>query len=185
MPLINCEINLILTWYANCVIVSINAANQRATFTITETKLHVPVVTLSTQDNAKWLQQLKSGFKRTIGWKKYLSKSELLAQNPNLNHLVELNFQGINKIFVLSFENDEQRISKKRYYLPNVEIKEYSVMIDIKNFFDQLIKNNRITYENLRKIATGQGDDYKTGCSLDYAYFKGNYKMITIDLSNQ
>ena len=59
-------------------------------------------------------------------------------------------------------------------------------MIDIKNFFDQLIKkNNRITYENLRKITTGQGDDYKTGCSLDYAYFKGNYKTITIDLSNQ
>ena len=134
MPLINCEVNLILTWSANCVIVSTNVANQGATFTITETKLYVPVVTLSTQDNAKLLPQLKSGFKRTINWKKYLSKPELLAQNPNLNHLVEASFQGINRLFVLAFENDTQRTRSKRYYLPDVEIKDYTVMIDGKTF---------------------------------------------------
>ena len=78
MPLINCEINLILTWSANCVIVSNNAANQNATFAVTDTKLYVPVVTLSTQDNSKLLQQLKSGFKRVLNWNKYLSKPELL-----------------------------------------------------------------------------------------------------------
>ena len=89
MPLINCEINLILTWSANCVIVYTDVANQGATFTITETKLYVPVVTLSTQDNAKLLTQLKSGFKRTINWNKYLSKPELLAQNPNLNQIIK------------------------------------------------------------------------------------------------
>ena len=93
MPLINCEVNLILTWSADCVIIYTNAANQVPTFIITETNLYVPVVTLSTQDNAKLLPQLKSGFKRTISWNKYLSKPELLAQNPNLNHLVELSFQ--------------------------------------------------------------------------------------------
>ena len=71
MPLINCEINLILTWSANCVIVYI-AADQNATFEITDTKLYVPEVPLSTQDNSKLLQQLKSGFKRTISWNKYL-----------------------------------------------------------------------------------------------------------------
>ena len=87
MPLINCEINLILTWSANCVIVHTNVANEGATFAINETKLYVPVVTLSTQDNAKLLPQLKSGFKRIIKWNKYLSKPELLAQNPNLNHI--------------------------------------------------------------------------------------------------
>ena len=92
LPLINCEVNLILTWFANCVIGSINVANQNATFTITGTKLHVPVVTLSTQDNAKLLRQLKFGFKRVLNWNKYLSKPELLAQNPNLNHLVEPSF---------------------------------------------------------------------------------------------
>ena len=72
IPLINCEVNLILTWSANCVIVYSNVANQGATFAITETKLYVPVVTLSTQENVTLLQQLKSGFKRIINWNKYL-----------------------------------------------------------------------------------------------------------------
>ena len=83
MPLVNCEVELILNWSARCVIIYTGIANQVPTFTITETNLHVPVVTLSTQDNAKLLPQLKSGFKRTISWNKYLAKSELLPQNPN------------------------------------------------------------------------------------------------------
>ena len=70
MPLINCETNLILTWSANCIIVSTNVANQNATFAITDTKLYVLFVTLPTQDNAKLLQQLKSGFQRVINWNK-------------------------------------------------------------------------------------------------------------------
>ena len=82
-PLINCEVELILTWSADCAIISTNVANQNPTFTITESNLSVPVVTLSTQDNAKLLQQLKSGFKRTISWNKYIGKPELLAQNAN------------------------------------------------------------------------------------------------------
>ena len=82
LPLINCKVNLILTWSANCVILSTNVANQNATLAINDTKLYVPVVTLSTQDNTKLLQQLKSGFKRVVNWNKYLSKPELLAQNP-------------------------------------------------------------------------------------------------------
>ena len=93
MPLINCEVNLILTWSSNCVLVATAIQNQAATFEITDTKLYVPVVTLSTQENTKFHQQLKSGFKRVINWNKYLSKPELLAQNPNLNHLVEPSFQ--------------------------------------------------------------------------------------------
>ena len=173
MPLINCEVELILDWSANCVIIYTNVANQVPTFTITETNLYVPVVTLSTQDNAKLLPQLKSGFKRTISWNKYLAKPELLAQNANLNHLIEPSFQGVNRLFVLAFEHDnnnEQRISNKRYYIPNVEIKDYNVMIDGKNFLDQTIKNDKVTYENIRKIATGQKDDYTTGCLLDYIF---------------
>ena len=149
MPLINCEVELILTWSENCVITSTNVANQNPTFTITETNLHVPVITLSTQDNSKLLPQLKSGFKRTISWNKYLTKPELLAQNANLNHLIEPSFQGVNRLFVLAFENDAQRISKRRYYIPNVEIKDYNVMIDGKNFFDQPVKNDKVTYENI------------------------------------
>ena len=134
MPLINCEVNLILTWSADCVIIYTNVANQIPTFTITETNLYVPVVTLSTQDNAKLLPQLKSGFKRTISWNKYLAKPELLAQNPNLNHLIEPSFQSVDRLFVLAFENNAQRTSNKRYYLPNLEIKDYIVTINGKTF---------------------------------------------------
>ena len=185
IPLINCEVNFILTWSANCVILYINVANKIPTLTLTEKKLYVPVVTLLTQDNATLLPQSKSGFKRTINWNKYLAKPELLAKNPNLNHLLEPSFQGVNIIFLLAFENDAQRPSNKRYYFPNVETKDYNIMIDGKNFFDQPGKNDKITYENIRNIATGQGDDYTTGCLLDYTYFKDYYKMIVVNLSKQ
>ena len=124
MPLINCEVNLILTWSADCIIIYTNVANQIPTFAITEANLYVPMVTLSTQDNAKLLTQLKSDFKRAISWNEYLTKPELLAQNPSLNHLVESGFQGINRLFVLAFENVVQRISHKGYCIPNVEIKD-------------------------------------------------------------
>ena len=96
---------------------------------------------LLTEVNAKLL---KSGFERTINWNKYLSKPELLAQDPNLNHLVKSNFQGVHKFFVLAFQNDAQRTSNKRYYLPNVAIKYYNGMTDGKNFFDQPVKNDKI-----------------------------------------
>ena len=178
MPLIN----LILTWSSTCVITNSIGAG---TFEITDTKLYVPVVTLSTKENAKLLQQLKSGFKRVINWNKYLSKPELLRQNPNLNYLTEPSFQGVNRLFILAFENDTQRTSHSGYYLPNVEIKNYNIVINGENFFDQPIKNKKITYDNIRKIATGYGDDYTTGCLLDYPYFTDTYKIIAVDLSKQ
>ena len=185
MPLINCEVNLILTWSSTCVLAVVGDANQAATFEITDTKLYVPVVILSTQENTKFLQQLKSRFKRAINWNKYLSKPELLAQNPNLNHLVEPSFQGVNRLFVLAFENDNNRSSIRHYNLPTVEIKDNNIMINGENFFDQPIKNNKVRYENIRKIAIGQGDYYTTGVLLDYSYFADTYKMIAVDLSKQ
>ena len=132
IPLVNCEVSLILTWSENCVIVSTGVANQNATFAISDIKLYVLVVTLSTQDNFKLLQKLKSHFKRIIIWNKYLSKPELLARNTNLNHLVEPSFQGVNGFFVLAFENDNQRSSSKGYYLPNAELKDCNIIIDWK-----------------------------------------------------
>ena len=86
---------------------------------------------------------------------------------------------------MLAFENDDQRISNKRYYIPNVEIKDYNVMVDGQIFFDQSINNIIKTYENIRKVSIDQGDDYTTGCLLDYTYFKRYYKMIAIGLTNQ
>ena len=113
MPLINCEVELILDWSADCVIIYSNVNSQVPTFTITETNIQVPVVTLSTQGNVKSLPQLKSRFKRTISWNKYLPKPELLARNLNLNYLIQPSFQGINRLFVLAFENDAQRTSNR------------------------------------------------------------------------
>ena len=112
-------------------------------------------------------------------------KTRIVNTKSKLNHLVEPSFQGVNRLLVLALENDAQRTSSKRYYLLNVEIKDYNVMIDGKNFFDQLVKTNNVTYENIRKIATGQGDDYTTGCLLDYIYFKNYCKMIAVNLSKQ
>ena len=179
---LNQPANITLTWSSTCVIFS---ATGETKFKIIDAKLYVPVVTLSTQDNAKLLQQLKSGFKRTINWNKYESNIKTFAQNRYLNHLINPSFQGVNRLFVLSFENENDRTSHSTYYLPKVEIKDYNVMIDGRNFFDQPINSDLKTYENIRKIATGQGDDYTTGCLLDYSYFKDYYKMIAIDLSKQ
>ena len=85
----------------------------------------------------------------------------------------------------MAFENYDQRISNKSYYIPNVEIKVYNIMIDGKIFFDHPVKNDKVTYKNIRKIVTGQGDDYTTGWLLDYIYFRKYYKMIAADLSKQ
>ena len=93
--------------------------------------------------------------------------------------------QGVNRLFVLAFQNDTQRTSAEGYYLPNVELEAHSIMIDGKNLFDQPIKYHKVTYENIRKIATGQGNDYITGCLLDYPYFKDNYKNCAVHLSKQ
>ena len=83
----------------------------------------------------------------------------------------------MNRLFVLAFKNDEQRILHI--------IKNYNVMINGENFFDQPVKNDKVTYENIRKVSTGQGDGCTTGCLLDYPYFKDSYKMIAVDLSKQ
>ena len=141
MPLINCVVNLILTWSSTCVITNSNGAG---TFATTDTKLYVPVVTLSTQENTKFLQQLKSGFKRVINWNKYLSKPELIRRNSNLHYLVEPSFQGVNRLFVLAFENDDDRTDHEKSYLPTVEIKDYKIMINGEKFFDQPIKNRKV-----------------------------------------
>ena len=134
MPLINWEITLDLNWHEN--IAANNVAAQATTFPMTDTKIYVPVVTLLTQDYVKLLEQLKSGFKKTINWNKYQPQVSPERQNQYLDFLVDPSFQGVNRFFVLLFENEAQRISNKRYYLSTVEIKNYSVMIDgQKTFF--------------------------------------------------
>ena len=131
------------------------------------------------------MQQLKSGFKRTIIWNKYHSKTEPLnAPNPYLSFIIDPSFQGVNRFF-LRFNALDDRTRHSRYYLPTAKVKDYNVIIDGKSFFDQSIKSYIKTYENIQKVTSGQGDDYTTGCLLDYNYFKKHYKMIAIDLRKQ
>ena len=137
MSLINYKINLILTYSSTCIICSENIITA---FKIADTKLYVPVVALSNQDNAKLLQQLRSGFKRTVNWNKCQSKVKIQwQQNPYLNYLVDPSFQGANRLFVLSFGNDMIR-ARHTYFLPKVEIIGYNVMINGQNVFDQSVK---------------------------------------------
>ena len=174
-----------MIWSKKCFLVAGTAANQIPDFKIIDTKLYLPVVTLSTQDNIKLVKQLESGFKRTINWNKYLSKTTNQVKNRYLDFLIDSSFQGVNRLFVLLSKAENVRESYKQYYLSTVEIKGCNVIIDGKSFFDQPIKNDLKTYDNIRKIATDQGDDYTTGCFLGYPYLKKYYELIAIDLSKQ
>ena len=113
MPLINCGISLELKWSRNCIIVAATTNNQNPTCQINDTKLYVPVVTLSTQENIKFLKQLEFGFRRTINWDKYLAKTKNQARNRYLDYLIDPSFQGVNKFFVLSFKDADGRESHK------------------------------------------------------------------------
>ena len=154
IPLINCEITLVLSWYKECVLEGRalrNAPNPQpnppiaaiesptdARFEITDCKLYVPVVTLSAEHDNKLLEQLKSGFSITIKWNKYMSQRSNQNKNNNLNYLIDPTFSNVNRLFVLSFENKDDRTSYYKYYVPSVEIKDYNVLIDGNSFLNCL-----------------------------------------------
>ena len=150
MPLINCEKTLILSWYKECVLVGrafrgppAAAANRinsptSAKYEITDCKLYVSVVTLSAKNDNELLEQLKSGFRRSLKWNKYISQMSNQNKNNNLNYLIDPAFSNVNRLFVLSFENEDDRTSYYKYDLPNVEIKDYNVLIDGNTFLDCL-----------------------------------------------
>ena len=151
MPLINCEINLVLTWSANCVILK---ANRAATFPTTDTNLYVLVVTLSTPNATKLLEQLKSGLKRTINCSNDQSRVSMQAQVHYLDYLIDSSFQGVTRIFVLSFENNAVRTGHTGHtFFPKLEINKCNIMIDCCKFFVQPVKNDLRTNGNSRKIA--------------------------------
>ena len=152
IPLVNCEIELILTWSKNCVLADLTVANNPPTgleFQITDPQLFVPVVTLSKENDKKLLEQLKWGFKRTINWNKCRSKTNIQPQNNNLNYLIDPTFTKINRLFVLSFARTatgDYRDSFSYYYVPNVRIKDFNDLIDGKNFFNLPVKNEKEAY---------------------------------------
>ena len=145
--------------------------------------MHVPVVTLSTEDDTNFLEKLKLGFKRTTKWNKYRSEMTNQTKTNNLNYLIDPTFTKVNRLFVLSFENEEDKTSFSKYYVPKVEIKDFNVLIDGKSFFDVPVKNKEEAYEKIMSIS--KNNDYTTGNLLDYEYFSKHYKLIAIDLSKQ
>ena len=150
MPLINCEINPILSWPKKHGLLSNDT--KATTFTITDIKLYVLTVTLSTQDNAKLFQQSKLGFKRTINWNKCQSKVSTQVPKPYLDYLIDPSFQGGNKLLVLSFENTTERALHTKYCFTTMEIKDCNVIIDGQNVFNQPVKINLRTYDYLEKL---------------------------------
>ena len=189
MPLISCEVSLELKWNKNCIITSleqrdIGGANRDnaptgATLAINDCKLYVPAVTLSKDDEIKLLTNLKSGFTREIIWNKYRSQVSTEVINNNLNILIDPTFTNVNRLFVLSYQNDDDRQSFSQFYLPKVMIKDYNVIIDKLAFFNLPIKNEEEAYEKIIDIS--KNNEYTTGNLLDYDYFKNYYKLIAID----
>ena len=158
-------------------------APASAKLTITDTKLYAPVVTLSTKDDNNFLEQLKSGFKRTIKWSEYRSEMTNQTKTNYLNYLIDPAFTKVNRLFVLLFKNEEDRTSFSKYYVPKVEIRDFDVLIDRKRFFDVPVKNKEQAYEKIMSIS--KNNDYTTDNLLEYEYFLKHCKLIVIDLSSE
>ena len=178
MSLVNYKMELSLKWIERCLLTVANTA----TFEITDAKLYKPVVTLSAEDNVKLSKLLGEGFKRPVYWNKYKvidnKVVEITANNGEkyIRELFDSSYQGVKRLFVLVYDNtagnDQASIdSFKKYFLLRVEIENYNIKNDGKNFSDQAINDSINQYDGIRKISTGQGDDYTTGCLLNFVCF--------------
>ena len=188
MPLINCKIKLNLTWKKECVL---STADDDAAFIINDTKLYVPVVTLSKEDNKDFIEQQNKGFQRSIYWNKYKTKEQNEDGNANATKYINLDpsFQSVNRLFLTAYsrtdDNQATRNGQRKHYLPRIDLKKYNVIIDGRNFYDNPIESNIEKYRELKKVMIGKGEDYTTGSLLDYDYFKKHYKLVAVDLSKQ
>ena len=195
MLLINCKIYLELNWIEDCIL---SSAGNTAKIAITDTQLHVPIATLSTKDSAILAKQLNEGFKRSVYWDSYKTQPEkVIEQGKNICRLPSASFQGVKRLYVLAYTiaapaaasgntDDTAGIkNNKKCFLPRREFKNYNVLIDGRNFYDQTINVIIKQYDEVRKVSIGFGDDYTTGCLLDYTYFKENSKLTAVDLSKR
>ena len=138
-------------------------------------------------------EQLNEGCERSVYCDEYKSKIESINLDANgvTRFPLDASFQGFNRLFVLSFNNTDGNANKvvrnshRKHFLPRVDITNYNALIDGRNFYDQPISDQIKKYDKIRKVATGKGDDYTTGCLLDYQYFKDHYQLIAVDLSEQ
>ena len=178
IPLINCTTELSLNWIENCMLTTAITA----TFKITDAKINIPIFTLKTEDNTKLSKLLSKGFKRPIYWNEYKVIDNKVVEIPANNgekyirELLDSSWQGVKRLFVLA-DNNNNKVSidsYKKCFLPRVKIENYNIEIDGRNFYDQPINDSVKQYHEIRKISTGEGDDYTAGCLLDFAYFEKN-----------
>ena len=193
--LINTKLYIELNWTKHSIISNVATAT---TFQITKTELYVPVVTLNTENNKKLTKLLGENFKRSVIWNEYKSKIQTVSTiageggNADTERIsLDRSFQGVNRLFVMVFDgntvsrNTDDPESHQRYFLPRIEIKDYNVLIDGRNFYDQSI-NDSITRDNkLLKLTTGKSEDYTTGCLIDYDWYAKVYNIVAVDLSHQ
>ena len=162
MSLINCKVELKLRW-TNYVLSAAGNDNLNnignIIFTIKDTKWYIPVVTLSSRGNQKFSKLLSKGFKRSVYWNEYKTKSDDKNTTKQFKYFLQSNFLGVNRLYV--------------------------VIINEKNFYDQAIHSDIKRYEEIRKLTTGIGEHYITGCLLDYDYIENHYRLIVFDLSTQ
>ena len=174
MPLINCKVELSSKWDKNC---KLSSEDGNSVFAITDTTFYVAIVTLSPEDNVKLSKLLGEGFKRPIYWNQYkVIPNKTYDANGYIRELLDSSYQGVKRLFVLAYDNTNGITpnSHKRYFLPRIEIKNYNIEIDGRNFYDQPINDLIKQYDEVRKVSTGQGEDYTTSCLLDFAYFQKN-----------
>ena len=187
MPLINCKIKLILTWKKECVL---STGAGEAVFIINDTKLYVPDVTLSKEDNKDFIEQQNKGFQRSIYWNEYKTKEKTEDTDANATKYINLDhsFQGVNRLFLMAYNRangQPNRNGQRKYYLPRISLHKYNVIIDGRNFYDNPIESDIEKYRELKTVMIGKGEDYSTGSLLDYNYFEKHHQLVAVDLSKQ
>ena len=187
MPLINCKIKLNLTWKKECVLLT---GVGEAVFIITDTKLYVPVVTLSKEGNKDFIEQQNKGFQRSIYWNEYKAKEINEDGDANVFKYINLDpsFESVNRLFVMAHNRangQPTRNGRRKYYLPRTDLEKYNVIIDGRNFYDNPIESDIEKYRELKKVLIGKGEDYTTGSLLDFNYFDKHYQLVAVDLSTQ
>ena len=187
IPLINCKIKLNLTWKKECML---SADDGNAVFIINDTKMCVPVVTMSKEDNKDFIEQQNKGFQRSIYWNEYKTKE--INENTDANVFKYINldpsFQGVNRLFVMAYNRangQPTRNGQQKYYLPRIDLENYIVIIDGRNFYDNPFESDIEKYRELKNVMIGKGKDYTTGPLFDSNYFNKHYKLVTVDLSKQ
>ena len=187
MPLINCKIKLNLTWKKECVLLT---DDGNAVFIINDTKMYVPVVALSKEDNKDFIEQQNKGFQRSIYWNEYKTKE--INENADANVFKYINldpsFQGVNRLFVMAYNRangQPTRNGQQKYYLPRIDLEKYNVIFDGRSFYDNPIESDIEKYRELKKVMIGKGEDNTTGSLLDFNYFDKHYKLPAVDSSKQ